>query len=261
MRHERVGGDRRCGALDGPAPMRILSLSQRSSTCTDLSSYGLSDNARSRILGRCVSLRRPRTGPFDRGNQGVQHAIRSGALPVRAVVLLNFGPQIAGSDETLSLIPGSPGLRCCCHPCYLGRLRVQVVGSRVSKGAVDGVSAAVNAAMPVRRCFFGLGSVRAGCARPSVGADRRRDCFGSRLQGTTATRPSPGSSRPDARPTHGIRNSRRTPVGTPGAAVMDRSCGAEGRVTVRECCYAEALRGSRAARTRSRPKMNSSAGS
>ena len=31
--------------------------------------------------------------------------------------------------------------------------------------------------------------------------------------------------------------------------------------TVRERCYAEALRGSRAARTRSRPKMNSSAGS
>jgi CsoR family transcriptional regulator, copper-sensing transcriptional repressor len=43
--------------------------------------------------------------------------------------------------------------------------------------------------------------------------------------------------------------------------VVDRSCGAEGRATVRERCYAEALRGSRAARTRSRPKMNSSAGS
>lgn len=78
---------------------------------------------------------------------------------------------------------------------------------------------------------------------------------------TEATQPSPGSSRPDARPTHGIRNSRRTPVGTPGAAVMDRSCGAGGRATVRERRYAEALRGSRAARTRSRPKMNSSAGS
>jgi hypothetical protein len=36
----------------------------------------------------------------------------------------------------------------------------------------------------------------------------------------------------DASPTHGIRNSRTTPVGTPGAAVMDRSCGAEGRATV-----------------------------
>jgi hypothetical protein len=33
------------------------------------------------------------------------------------------------------------------------------------------------------------------------------------------------------------------------------------RTTIRERCYAEALRGSRAARTRSRPKMNSSAGS
>jgi len=43
--------------------------------------------------------------------------------------------------------------------------------------------------------------------------------------------------------------------------VVDRSCGAEGRATVCERCYAEALRGSRAARTRSRPKMNSSAGS
>ena len=51
---------------------------------------------------------------------------------------------------------------------------------------------------------------------------------------TEATQPSPGLSRPDARPTHGIRNSRRTPVGTPGAAVMDRSCGAGGRATVRE---------------------------
>ena len=84
-----------------------------------------------------------------------------------------------------------------------------------------------------------------------------------RLGGKTPTRPGPTSRGhvTDARPTHGIRKSRRTPVGTPGAAVMDRSCGAEGRATARERCYAEALRGSRAARTRSRPKMNSSAGS
>ena len=44
-------------------------------------------------------------------------------------------------------------------------------------------------------------------------------------------------------------------------AVMERTGGAEGRTTVCERRYAEALRDSRAVRTRSRPKMNSSAGS
>ena len=106
-------------------------------------------------------------------------------------------------------------------------------------------------------CLALAASACAGAGGGTAAGDQNK----ARDMVTEATQPSPGSSKPDARPTHGIRNSRGTPVGTPGAAVMDRSCGAEGRATVRERRYAEALRGSRAARTRSRPKMNSSAGS